>query len=335
MTGLEDTESSIAKSTPPRFAIVVATRDRGNKIVQLVESVLKSDVSEFELIIVDQSSNDTTRQAVSAFLTDKRIRYLHSTLHGASRARNLGVSKTTGIIIVITDDDCIVPSNWLSTLDAPFQRYPDVGVVFCSVAPLEVRENGWTPQALFTENRLFSTLTEFWQRSRHSFALGAGMAIRRSTFTDVRGFDELLGPGAKFGSAEDNDLSWRGLLQGWQTYLCADVVVVHDGFRTPDELRLLLDRDLYGLGGALSKYLRAGRWDAAKLVASVVIRLGATEPAKQLMAGHWPRGFRRPYMLLRGIVDGLRTPMLHHSKLFVCNSSLANPGRHDVGAVER
>ena len=304
-----------------RYAIVVATRGRGRKIVPLIESVLANEVCDFEMVIVDQSSDDVTRRAISPFLKDGRIRYLHSRLTGTSRARNLGISKTTAPIIAITDDDCIVPKQWLFALGSAFQRYPDVGVVFCSVEPVPVDVAGWTPHIVFKASLLVRNVSELWRRSIDGFALGAGMAIRRTMFNDVGGFDELLGPGAKFGAAEDNDLSWRGLLGGWQTFLCADVAVVHDGFRNLEEVRSLVDRDMYGLGGALSKYLRVGRWEVAALLASMVLRLGATAPARDLLAGRRPRGFRKVYKLLCGVAAGLRAPIDRNHLVYALNSS--------------
>lgn len=321
VASLETPRPSVVHSASPRYAVVVATRDRGRKIVALMESVLASEVHDFEMVIVDQSTDDVTRRALSPYLRDVRIRYLHSHLIGTSRARNLGVSATTAPIIVITDDDCVVPKCWLSTLGLPFQQHPDVGVVFCSVEPVPVDAPGLTPHIVFDGNFLIRDVRDLWRRSAKGFALGAGMAIRRTMFNDVRGFDELLGPGATFGAAEDNDLSWRGLMRGWLTFLCADVAVVHDGFRTLDEVRSLVDRDMYGVGGALSKYLRVGKWEVAVLLASLVLRLGVVEPGRDLVAGRRPRGFRRPFMLLRGVADGLRKPINSTHLTFASNSS--------------
>jgi GT2 family glycosyltransferase len=140
-------------------------------------------------------------------------------------------------------------------------------------------------------------------------SLGAGMAIRRAALADIAGFDELLGPGAVFQAAEDNDLAWRALVKGWSVYENADVSVLHDGFRSLEELRELVKRDFYGVGGTIAKYLKSGHWQISSLLFSWMFRFGIMEPVRDLLARRYPRGFRRPYMLLRGLVDGLRTPI--------------------------
>ena len=132
-------------------------------------------------------------------------------------------------------------------------------------------------------------------------------------YDELGGFDESLGSGGTFGAAEDSDLSWRGLLHGWSTAHIGSVTVMHDGFRDLEELRALVDRDFYGVGGALAKYLRAEPWKVrSKRRCSSrggPVGSGWSSPAQDALHGRRPRGFRRPVMLVRGVVGGLRTPM--------------------------
>lgn len=293
----------------PRYAIVVATRNRGAKIVRLLESILTSVDPRFELVVVDQSGGDATRLAVAPFTRDERVRYVHSGTPGTSRARNLGIALTRAPIIAITDDDCIVPSDWLPRLAEPLAQDPRIGVVFCNVAPFTVDEAGHTPQVHFQRSNTVRSASGAWAHSRKGFALGAGMAIRRSILADVQGFDESLGPGSKFPAAEDNDLAWRALLRGWWLHENADVTVLHDGFRSNTELPELVKRDFYGVGGTIAKYLKTGHMRIVGLLAAWTLQFGVLEPAVDLLEGRRPHGFRRPYMLLRGVADGLCTPL--------------------------
>ena len=288
--------------------MVVATKDRGAQIVALLESIALSDADDYEVVVVDQSTTDDTEKAIAPFLADPRITYVHSNVAGTSRARNRGIAMTTAPYIVITDDDCIVPSNWLDAICRPFETHASVGVVFCNVVPVPVTELGVTPQVHFPANRVITNVADVWSTSSHGLTLGAGMAIRRAMLADVHGFDEVLGPGATFPAAEDNDLAWRGLLRGWWTYHSTDVAVIHDGFRPMAELRDLVVRDFFGVGGTAAKYLRARRWQVLRLLLSWVVHFGIIEPARDVLARRRPRGLRRPYMLMRGVGRGLRTP---------------------------
>jgi glycosyltransferase involved in cell wall biosynthesis len=287
--------------------VVVATRNRGAKITPLLESILQSDVTNFEMVIVDQSTNDDTLRAVQPFLADPRIRYVHTDVAGTSRARNQGFELTSAPIIAISDDDCVVPSDWLVRMAKPFEMHAEVGVVYCNVDPVPVTMAGHTPNIHFTVNRIIPGMNGL--RAGQRLWMGAGMAVRRQMLADVRGFDETLGPGCRFPACEDNDIAWRGLVHGWWTYESTDVSVLHDGFRSLEQLREHVIRDFYGIGGTMAKYLKSGHFRVAAMLLPLLYRFGVIEPARDLLNRRAPRGLRRPYMLLRGLVDGLRTPL--------------------------
>ena len=135
------------------------------------------------------------------------------------------------------------------------------------------------------------------------------MAIRRDAFDRLGGFDDLLGAGARFGSSEDNDFAWRCLQNGWWVYENSDVAVDHFGFRDLDQLRALVVRDHFGVGGAFAKHLKAGRLGVLHGIVSWTIRFAVVGPFGDLRAGRRPRGFRGPYMMLRGLIAGLATPV--------------------------
>jgi len=304
-------------ASDPQYAVVVATHNRGSKITPLIESILRSEVASFEVVIVDQSSNDEKRRAAEPFAGDPRIRYVHSDIASTSRARNLGFKMTSAPIIAITDDDCTVPPDWLTRMGEPFSAYPQVGVVYCNVDPVPGPGPGHTPNIRFAANRVIAGVRGI--RAGQRLWMGAGMAIRRAMLEEVRGFDENLGPGEMFPACEDNDIAWRGLVQGWWVYETTDVAVVHDGFRSLEQLRAHVTRDFYGIGGTLAKYLKAGHLPIAAMLVPLLYRFGVVEPATDVLRGRVPRGLRRPYMLVRGVVDGLRAPLDRRTLCYLKN----------------
>ena len=305
----------------PRVAVVVATRDRGDDIVQLLESLLASDFTAFEVVVVDQSSADSTEDAVRPFLADPRLTYVRSDEQGLSRARNLGIGRCAAAdVVVITDDDVVVPPEWLGEMVAPFTADPRLGVLFCTVRPMPTDEPGHTPHVIYEGDTTVSSIPAAWRAYRAAIPLGAGMAIRRTTWEQVGGFDEDLGAGARFGSTEDSDFSWRAARGGWHTTYTGRVEVLHNGFRDLGDFRRLMARDLVGIGGALSKYLRDPsltiRVRALLLACWFVFHFGIDLPMREVLARRRPKGFRRPLLIARGVVQGLRTPLDRADLLF-------------------
>ena len=88
----------------PEVSIVIITRNRSHLIGDAIRSSLSQTYSNFELLIVDDGSEDSTTEVVASF-TDPRIRYERIEPSGIPAARNHGVRQARGEWIVIMDDD--------------------------------------------------------------------------------------------------------------------------------------------------------------------------------------------------------------------------------------
>jgi glycosyltransferase involved in cell wall biosynthesis len=91
----------------PRRATLTAsivTCNRSHLIGQTIESLLVQSWSDFELLIVDDGSEDRTEEVVKSY-ADSRIRYVRSEHRGIPAARNLAVAEARGEYICIVDDD--------------------------------------------------------------------------------------------------------------------------------------------------------------------------------------------------------------------------------------
>lgn len=135
------------------------------------------------------------------------------------------------------------------------------------------------------------------------------MAIRREFALSVGGFDESFGPGARFPSGDEWDLSIRALLKGWHVYETPETAVVHDGFRTFEEGRLHGPRDWLALGAVCAKPLRAGHLRAVVVPVWFFTANALLPPIADALRLRRPRGLGRITAFLRGFAAGIRTPV--------------------------
>lgn len=92
-------------SSTPAYSVVLPTFNRAYSIGSSIRSVLAQAFRDFELIVVDDDSQDETRSVVHSF-DDTRIRYVRSSEHrGAAAARNLGVERARADFIAFIDSD--------------------------------------------------------------------------------------------------------------------------------------------------------------------------------------------------------------------------------------
>jgi len=117
-------------STPPSVSIILPTYNREHLIGFAIQSVLNQTYSDFELIIIDDYSEDKTDRIVETF-NDVRIQYVkHDHNSGVSIARNTGIEQAKGKYIAFLDsDDEWLPEKLEKQLQV-FSSEPKVAVVY-------------------------------------------------------------------------------------------------------------------------------------------------------------------------------------------------------------
>jgi GT2 family glycosyltransferase len=293
--------------------VVVCTRDRGRDALATIESLLESVGIELEIIVIDQSTNDDTESALAPACVDARVRYSRSSTVGLSRARNLGLQLAQHEIVLFTDDDVTVPVVWAERLSRALEECPQIAVGFCRVeaAPHD-RSQGFVPDHLITKSIIVRSL---WTKSL-ARGIGAGMVVRRRAIQSMGGFDELLGAGAPFRSAEDRDMAARALTAGWWVYQTPSPAVVHHGFRTWSEGQELTRRDWYGIGAAYAKQIKIGDVRIIPVIAHEVLYYGMLIPVVHQLMGRRRTGLRRLAYFSAGLFKGIRTPLDRSTLLY-------------------
>jgi glycosyltransferase involved in cell wall biosynthesis len=90
----------------PFFSIIIPTYNRGYIISKAIESVLKQNFKDWEIIIVDDGSTDNTKEIIKKYLIDNRIFYFKFKENkGVNAAKNFGILRAKGNYILNLDSD--------------------------------------------------------------------------------------------------------------------------------------------------------------------------------------------------------------------------------------
>ena len=104
---------------PPFLSIVVCARNEEKNLPGLLHAIERQSYKNFELIIVNDHSTDTTESIICAFIAENpHFRIINATGEGKKNALKEGIAASSGEIIVQTDADCIPPEKWLETIAA-------------------------------------------------------------------------------------------------------------------------------------------------------------------------------------------------------------------------
>jgi GT2 family glycosyltransferase len=270
-----------------KLAVVIPSKNRGDQPALAAAAILR-DPSDFELVIIDQSTNDESENAVKALPPDPRLRLIRSTLRGASNARNLGVAETTAPLIAFTDDDCRPDPGWASVIIRLFEEDPRTAMISGRVSlPEGAFETGYAAS--------FEPGPRVQDRGiplpDEPIGIGANFAIRREVFKAMGGFDPMMGPGTPHFNkgGEDTDLVLRALHAGYRALNATESNVLHLGVRQGADMRALAIGYQLGTGAAFGKLVRLngaaglkdfGRWATfyAGQIVKDVVRLKRPRP---------------------------------------------------------
>ncbi len=213
-------------TTSPRATVAIATYNRADLLRQTLQDITRQHLpsDDFEVIVVDNNSNDHTPAVVADFPT---VRYAKETQQGLSHARNRAIAEARGGIIVFADDDILAPPNWLGALLEPFDQDGEerIGAVGGEVIPffptgLPEWVSEWhSPLALRETTGEVET---------NRFPMGANLAIRRSVFSKVGQFNENLGrQGTRLMGGEETEFLRRLRQAGYEIWFAPAASVRH------------------------------------------------------------------------------------------------------------
>ena len=263
-----------------KVSVVICTRNRPDTVGQALESVAECDYPTFDVHVMDQSTDEETKKIVESiaarFAHRLKINYHHLEKAGLSRAYNLGIAASDGEVVACTDDDVVVPSDWVAQVAKAFQADPQAALLYGQVLiPESLKEaarNGVIVPNLPIPKyeRLIKGGTRF-----RVFGMGANYALRRSVIDAVGGFDEALGGGGPLRSSQDFDFAYRVYRAGYAVLLVPDVKVDHYGSRTGDQWPGTMKAYGVGDGAFYSKHIRCGDPLAMMLFGKVLLTAGA------------------------------------------------------------
>lgn len=279
-------------------SVVVCTRDRPVLLERCLRSLVSCRPLPDEVVVVDQSGDDRSAQAVSR-IGSPLIRHVRDTRRGLSVAQNHGISEAIGEVVLITDDDCVLPLEWVGRALHCFTAEPFLALLAGRVLPLADDRPGRLP----VSTRTSVTPLQLGPSSL-PWDVGSGnnFALRRAVALEVGGNDERLGPGAPLRGGADMDLFRRVLRTGAPGRYDPELVVLHEQATIAERLARRIPYG-FGMGACLALWHRQG--DAGvPAVARAWIRLRLGRLVAGARSGDLLR-MREELMVLWGTVRGV------------------------------
>ncbi|GMB00333.1 glycosyltransferase [Pelosinus sp. IPA-1] len=245
-------------------SIIILTHNQLDFTKLCVESIRKySNPKEYELIIVDNDSNDGTRKWLTQ-QSDVRTIFNNQNL-GFPKGCNQGIEIAEGAEILLLNNDTVVTVNWLNNMRYALYSDEQVGAVgpttnYCSDCQAIIPSYSSLydmDKFAYSHNK---SNPELWEDRLK--LVGFCLLIKRKVVTDIGLLDEVFSPG----NYEDDDYSVRMVKAGYRLILCKDTFIHHFGSvsfkQNPEEFSKILRKNAkvfekkWGFNPAYSLFIR-------------------------------------------------------------------------------
>jgi len=169
----------------PLISVIIPVRNEELTIGKILGDLKLQDYSNFEIIVVNDDSEDETLWTVNT-LNIKNVSVVHNKGKGKKAAITSGVGVARGSIIVTTDADCSVSPSWLKVVRAQF-REPKVLMAFGAVR-MEGHNTFFDALQSMEFASLIGSGAATAALGRPTMCNGANLSFRKKVFTEVKGY---------------------------------------------------------------------------------------------------------------------------------------------------
>ena len=115
----------------PKVSVIIPCYNLGEYINEAIESVLNQTFQDFEIIVVNDGSTDKKTIQILKSLNIPQLKVIHTANEGLSKARNNGISKSTGKYILPLDADDKIAAEYIEKAVKILDENENMGIVYC------------------------------------------------------------------------------------------------------------------------------------------------------------------------------------------------------------
>ena len=202
------------------YSIVVPVFNRPDEVDELLESLTRQTLKNFEVVIVEDGSKIPCKDVCDKYANILDLHYYAKPNSGPGQSRNYGAERANGEWLIVLDSDVVLPDGYLQAVenelqDIPADAWGGPDAAHPSFTPVQ-KAISYSMTSFFTTGGIRggkAKLDKFYPRSFN-------MGIRREVYQQLGGFSKM-----RFG--EDIDFSYRIVEAGYKPRLFPDAWVWH------------------------------------------------------------------------------------------------------------
>ncbi len=217
----------------PEVSVVVINWNRRDYLRACLESLVRQEAVDFEVIVVDNGSRDGSQEMVRSDFMSRpgfRVQLIANDVnHGFCAANNQGFAVARSRFIAIVNNDAEAAPGFLAALRRAFDVAPQIGMAAAKVLVYEdPRRIDKVGHLIYPDGQNRGRGTGEIDRGQYDrveeclWPDGCAAMYRAAMLEQIGGFDEDL-----FAFGDDAELGLRGRMAGWRCLYMPDAVVRH------------------------------------------------------------------------------------------------------------
>lgn len=203
-----------------KYSIIVPVFNRPDEVDELLQSLCKQTVKDFEVLIIEDGSSKDCKSVTEKYDEKLDVKYFKKPNSGPGQSRNYGAERANGDFLIVLDSDVVLPNDYLMAVEDellknPTEAFGGPDTAHPSFTPVQ-KAISYSMTSFFTTGGIRggkAKLDKFYPRSFN-------MGIRRDVYLKLGGFSKM-----RFG--EDIDFSYRIVEAGYKPRLFPEAWVWH------------------------------------------------------------------------------------------------------------
>lgn len=249
-------------TTTPEYSVIIPVYNRVDEVEELLESLSRQTVNNFEVVIVEDGSTDKCEEVCRKYQSSGlNLKYFWKENEGRSIARNYGIERASGNYFLFFDSDCVIPEQYFETLGERFaeKRWDCFGgpdAAHDSFTDTQKAIN-FAMTSFLTTGGIRGGKVSLEKFTPRTFNTG----FSREVYEKVGGFREMF--------SEDIDMSTRIRNKGFSIGLLTDCYVYHK--RRVDFRKFFRQVYVFGMSRITLKLLYPGSLKAVHTLPALAV----------------------------------------------------------------
>ncbi len=127
----------------PKVSVIIPCYNQGQYLEESIESVLKQTFQDFEIIVINDGSNDAKTIEILKNYQEVKTKIIHTKNQGVSQARNNGIKEAVGDYILPLDADDKIGTTYIEQALEILEQNPEIGIVYCDAELFGSKKEKW------------------------------------------------------------------------------------------------------------------------------------------------------------------------------------------------